>query len=826
MILEKRKYISLKDKKLSEKELEKIKRSNQKYIKKQLIELDDYFDHVYDDIDPNVKLDENQRIAILTEEDYNLIVAGAGTGKTTTMIAKIKYLIEKTGVKEEEILAISFANKNVAELKHKLNSILKLNVNVKTFHGLGLDIINENSMSKVSVINDAKRHKIFNDYFKHLYGDKKNLKKMADFLSLYYHIGSEMDNFNTLDDYFKYANEELKSSLKNNYETYNQRVIEKRSTYKRSVNDEYVRSNEELKIANYLFLNNIEYEYEKRYIYGFKSNTLYHPDFTIKQGENSVYLEHFGINQNGTSTLYNKENLGKYIKGINFKEQLHLRNGTTLIKTFSNYNDKRPLLDHLKEELTQLGFVLKPKSSVEIFDILVKSNNNSYFYHYLIKVSEFISRLKLEQTSTDFLNEYLSTCENKRTKMFIETIIPIYNYYEQELKNNNMIDFEDMIIKASKVVNQNNFILSKNYKYLIIDEYQDISKQRFALINNIIKKFSSKITAVGDDWQSIFGFAGSDVSLFTKFQETLGYAEILKITNTYRSSQELIDVAGEFVKKDTDLINKNLKSTKHVKKPVVIYSYEQKQASRAKAVLLAVNNLINEYSNNKILLIGRYNSDLTFLLESGLFSLKNEKVIPIDLDIELDFCTVHKSKGLEYDNVVIINAIDHTYGFPSKIKNDPIFEFFGEKENLAYAEERRLFYVALTRTKNKVAIIVPKNKPSPFVLELKNNLNVEFKDDVIKEYEKEINATKCPKCGQNLIKKYFKDLDQYIYECVADKEVCGFKTTELKYKVNLESCPSCNGYLMFKKVIDDNLYIGCSNYSVNGDGCNYNKFIS
>ena len=803
---------------------QELKKHNVKFILNKLIEYCDYFDHLYDEINPNISLDTEQRIAILTDEDYNLIIAGAGSGKTTTMIGKIKYLIDKCHVPSNEILAISFARKNVLELDEKINKILKLNVDVKTFHQLGKSILDENDAKKVPA-NDAIKYKIYLSYFKEiLFQNKKDLKDMIDFLACYLGVDENMYNFNSLEEFHKYKSDTLFESLKDNLNDYNKQIIKKRFSYRRSIQSEYLRSNEEVKIANFLFLNGLDYEYEKRYLHD--KNIVYHPDFTITQGENTIYLEHFGINQNGTCQYYTENDLNKYIHNINMKKQIHARNGTKMIATYSKFNDNRPLLTHLEELLQNNGFVLKRRSDEEIFKKLAETNIDSYFYKYIILAQEFIDKFKLYDYDYNMFDEMINNNDSIRTKMFLKTIKPLYLYYQEQLEKRNLIDFEDMIVKATKILKNNNNLIVKKYRYLIIDEYQDISKQRFDLVKELADLYSSNVVAVGDDWQAIFSFAGSNVELFTKFEEEMGYGEILKITKTYRNAQELIDVAGEFVQKDENNLKKTLHSDKHITKPVCVYSYDD-NSDYDKALVISniIKELYNKNPESSILLIGRYNLDINKLIKTGLFMQNNNKIISLEnKKAKIEFATVHKSKGLEFDEVIIINAINATFGFPSKVKDDPIFAILGEKSN-QYAEERRLFYVALTRTKNKVYIIVPKTKPSPFVVELKNNINVEFMDDVINQYTNQLESLKCPKCGGILKKEYFKDINSYIYRCCSDDEICDFKTNNLEYKINLKPCPNCNGYLMFKTITKNgNIMLGCSNYDIE-NGCKYVEFI-
>ena len=271
-----------------------------------------------------------------------------------------------------------------------------------------------------------------------------------------------------------------------------------------------------------------------------------------------------------------------------------------------------------------------------------------------------------------------------------------------------IIAIEYIIILAYEKLDNINL----KYKYLIIDEYQDISKCRYLLVKKMIELFNIKLFAVGDDFQAIYSFSGSDVNLFTDFYNLMGHASLKKITNTYRNSQELIDMAGSFVMKNKNQIFKKLVSNKHVNKPIEVYFYENK--------ILVLKNIIDkiysENNNSKILLLGRYKSDISTIIDNNYFKVYKDKVLYTDLNIYLDFMTIHASKGLGSDNVIIINLNSGKMGFPSLKVDDDIINILNS--NCALEEERRLFYVALTRTKNKVYLMCPKDNVSMFYKEL------------------------------------------------------------------------------------------------------------
>ena len=482
------------------------------------------------------------------------------------------------------------------------------------------------------------------------------------------------------------------------------------------------------------------------------------------------------------------------------------------------------LLDNLKEQLLKHNIILNPKNSKEVYYKLVDTSKDVYYTRFIIFCLNFIQGFKVKgYDKTDF-NKLKAIYQDERTKMFLDFVENVYDYYQEQLKINHYIDFEDMINEAYQKLGN----IKLDYKYVIIDEYQDISQQRFNLAKKISEVSCAKIIAVGDDFQSIFAFAGSDISLFTEFSHLMGYASLLKITHTYRNSQQLINVAGNFVMTNQKQIKKQLISSKKLEFPIAVIAYDDSN-NKTKNKITMLNKCLADIQKNfgnrqKILLIGRYNFEKYYLINSDDFSeISSDKIKAKKFpDFEIDFLSAHSSKGLGYDQVIILNGDDGTYGFPSQIKDDPIMQVINVVDNsYLFAEERRLFYVALTRTKNKVYILTPVNNPSSFILEI-------IKYNQVRLYNKTgIKLSKkphlCPKCGYPLIRKYNSFKINNLYICSNEKELCDFKTNNLKYKKNITKCPKCNGDLIVKHSRKKNYdFIGCTNYN---KGCNYTENI-
>lgn len=833
------KYNEIKD--LS-KEAPSIKKHNEQYILNQLNAEKEYLDNILKECDPAISLDKEQREVILSNEDNTLVIAGAGAGKTTTVAAKVRYLIEKQNIDSEKILVISFTNKAVEELRERINVCLNLPCPISTFHSVGYTILKQGESSRKRIVDQGFLYKTINNYLKStVLQNSSMVEKLILFFCTYFTAPYEGGQ---LSEYFQFIATADFSTLKSNLHEYIQQIIDRKTQQVQTLNNEFVRSIEEVQIANFLYLNQIEYEYEPIYQYHIlDSNKPYTPDFCIKQGDKIAYIEHFGITEDGHNNRFTEDELCKYKKQINDKVKLHRKHDTVLIYTFSKYNDGISFLDHLREQLIKNNFILNKRPIEGVYKQLVDSEENKYITRLSLLICNFIGNFKTQGYNSDYFYELKTKTKNIRTKLFLDICQICYLEYQQALEENNSIDFEDMINVSADLIRKRQFSGEKiSYKYIIVDEYQDISRQRYNLIKELSKICDAKIMAVGDDWQSIYAFSGSVLPLFTKFCQEVGYGQELKITRTYRNAQELINIAGTFVQKNSSQIKKSLISPKSITNPVVISSYNEKSANSDSNAVVgnAVNNAIEQILQfnqkegyNKvasILLIGRYGFDARKLAFCKDFNYdeRTGKIYSSKFGskVKLSFLTAHSSKGLSADNVIIINAKDATYGFPSKVEDDPVLQLVTNNDlSYNYAEERRLFYVALTRTKNRVIIVVPENKPSEFIKELltdsKSYPNVTSigKITLDSTSNKSI-KDKCPICGYPMQLRWNKNFGLRLWICTNDQEVCGFMTNDKRGgELCIQKCDCCRDGFLVVKSASKNYFLGCTNYKADKTGC-------
>lgn len=825
-----------------------VEKSNEQFITDKMSEEKDYLDGILKDVDPQISLDDDQRRVVLSDEDFTLVIAGAGAGKTTTVAAKVKYLVEKQHIPPEKILVISFTNKSVNELKEKIKDSLSINCNVSTFHSVGNAILRNQNEGSMRTAESYVMYYVLQDYFKNkVLKNESMVNNLILFFASYFEDTPSGEDLNS---FFAKIAKSNYTTLKSDFNEFSQTVMDIRTKKAVTIQAELLRSYEEVEIANYLYLNGIDYEYEPLYKYNIlNANKPYTPDFRIKQGEHEAYIEHFGITQDGRNDRFTLSEIERYKKSVNDKILIHREHGTELIYTFSRYNDGRPFLEHLEKQLTDHGFHLHPRSNEEVIQKLITTEENRYIRKLLSLITRFITNFKTNGYERDKFDEMSHSTQNVRSKLFLHICYECYLEYQSYLKQNNMVDFQDMINESAKIIRSVKEAGEKiDYKYIIVDEYQDISRQRFDLVSALHEVCDAKIIAVGDDWQSIYAFSGSDITLFTKFKEKMGYANLLKIVRTYRNSQEVIDIAGNFIQKNTNQIRKSLIANKHITDPVIIFTYDaekKKQGAKstreganynlAKSVETALEHIIASHENDekplkkiRILLLGRYGFDGDNLEKTGLFefisrgSLLKSVKYP---NLNIEFMTAHASKGLGYDDVIIINGKNETYGFPSKIEDDPVLSFVIKGDNsIDYAEERRLFYVALTRTKNRVYCIAPIQNPSEFLLEIKRD----YKNVVLSGNWNDSPKTSrindiCPICGYPLQRRFKKAFNMRLWICTNEPELCSFVTNDIQGgKLSICKCDRCqDGYLIVKKSNQNNVrFLGCTNYKNNGTGCN------
>ena len=413
-----------------------------------------------------------------------------------------------------------------------------------------------------------------------------------------------------------------------------------------------------------------------------------------------------------------------------------------MIELFAYNRSEGDLYDILEKELERLDVKDNPLSPEEMFNKTLGNNKRK-----LNSIASTLSTaiLLIKGSGKNWENAYPigRTYKDKKSLDRIEKVLkPIYDDYQFELSKNNEIDFEDMLTAATECI-QNGYI--HPYKYVIVDEYQDISRSRYTLLRELRSSKHYKLFCVGDDWQSIYRFNGSDVSYIIEFERFWGSSEICKIETTYRFSGEILKKSSEFVMRNSRQFKKSLIGKGYANSLVIpIHADSEERA------LSRMANMVERIPcTESVLFLGRYKHDIIKLEGCGfswkpdLGSSSYSVYFSKRPDLMIKFMTIHSSKGLQADHVFILNNKKGPYGFPSMREESILISMLLSGENLLIDEERRLFYVALTRAKKKAYLLATYRDSSTFFKEL-------FGDERYKS--KRTNLT-CPECGGKLILK-------------------------------------------------------------------------
>ena len=780
-----------------------VQRNNQEYMDCHLGEVEPLDDRV---------LDNDQKEAILKDEKSLLVIAGAGSGKTLTLIGKVKYLLEVKNVDPKDILILSYSKPTVEDLKKKFKNISS-EVCIKTFHSLGYEILAHLENKKLMV--EDQLNSIVESYFRdELKKDKKALSNIVNYFAFYsspYHTKVYQNKGEMY--------EEIKSAR---YETMKSLVFlsehpEKRETLKKEI----VKSNQEMAIANFYFIHGIDYCYEDPYQndYSSESRRQYMPDFHLTQYD--IYHEHYGLDKNGKASQYQDSEAEEYLEAIEWKRRKHEENQTICIETYSYEFDNDIVFKKLEKELRKHGVEIKEVDEKRIYEALNSIYGEINFRSFIKLVISFLNLYKSKYQNDKgfdslmeqiFNNRYKNRYTKKRTILFLNIVKKIYHFYMSKLEEKGKIDFDTMILESTKQLPN---VDGYEYKYILVDEFQDMTTSRMKFLRALIEKGKAHLFAVGDDWQSIYRFNGSDISIFTDFQQHFEYAELSYIRQTHRNSQELQDIAGAFIKKNKGQSQKTIMSKQSVKNPIKIMFYDNNKEEKLLEILQCIHS---KDENARILILGRNNNDILCFkkiikIDSGFKEEENHCYSYHYPSLKIKFSTVHGAKGLEEDYVALINADDGLLGFPNRIEDDEILKLIlPMSDQYEYSEERRLWYVALTRAKKYVYILANRKHPSPFVIEIKPSCEI-----LDENYRTEISdVIHCPWCKKGEL--VFRSKGKF-FGC-SNYPYCRYR---VDYKTIKEGkiCPKCGDYLVRRQSRYNGFFYGCNNYP----RCNYTKDI-
>lgn len=669
-------------------------------------------------------LTEEQRKAVMCFDNRVLLVASAGSGKTSTMVAKAGYALRHGYFSPERMLLLAFNTDAAAELRERVRARLEpvglpaVQVVAKTFHAFGLDVIGAATGKMPSLAPWLESGK-----------DLETLVSLIDDLKdrdPEFRVQWDLYRIVLSQDLPRFGKEEENPNAWSN---------EFRREGFWTLNGEVVRSQGEVVLANWLFYNGVRYVYEGDYEHDTAdaSYRQYRPDFYLPDAK--AYLEHWALDANGEPP---KAFVG-YKEGMAWKRALHQQHGTILLETTMAQLWSGKAFEYLSLELPKLGVNLDPNPDRAVPGRQPIENPRlaATFRTFLTHVKS--SRLSM-QDLRERLQQRIAGDFQFRHEMFLRLFEKILGAWTDKLRSTGCIDFEDMLNLATDCMESGQW--TSPYELVMVDEFQDASRARARMAAALVHGEDKYLFAVGDDWQAINRFAGADLGVMTEFESLFGKGTTLKLETTFRCPPSLCGISSTFVLKNPRQIAKNVRSPiPDITEPVRIIRVEDERFIRA-----AVERRLQEISKEsaacgskvKVLLLGRYRKDHIYM--------------PASYDrrwVEPSFLTAHSSKGLEADHVIIPRVTSETLGFPSKVADDPVLQLaMPTGDGFEYAEERRLFYVALTRTRSTATLITVRHMESAFVTELLRGQGLRILNADGSEADSEL----CPKCGNGFLR--------------------------------------------------------------------------
>lgn len=782
---------------------------NQQFVEKEMRLHRQFFDTILE-----YPLDSQQRESIVKLEDNCLVVSSAGSGKTSTSLAKVKYLLDKRKVNADEILVLSYNRKTALEFGRKLKDLGILDVTCKTFHSLARSIVGTVDDQAPDIADE----KLYDICYRNLIKDDKKFKEsVTTFYSEVASLIKPEHSYATSEEYYK--DRSLYGSM-SPYPDMDGSSI-------------YTRSEEERKICIWLSEHNVKFRYEESYENNLstKEYRQYKPDFSIYYIDNNgeehrLYLEHFGIDKNNRVPLwfatipndpqsYTEAN-NRYNNEISWKRNTHQRYGTILLETTSAQFHNGTIYKSLEAQLRNFGVPMRKLTAEEKYALMIAASNS--LEESIVKLcASFINLMKSNRKTFDSILDDIKKSKvpqdfyNRCEYLALRIIKPLYDEYEATMHKNEQVDYVDLILTASDYLNSGRY--PRKYSYILVDEFQDISIDRFNLLQALRKQSPlTKMYCVGDDWQSIYRFSGSDVNLFTNFEDFFGYTERCKIETTYRFGNPTVQDSSLFILKNPVQVEKKVRpySTK-IRTEVEFLPYTDDD-DHLKSIKEIVEKIPTEES---ILFIARYNKEAEIFTKRSNANPKEKRITVNVCGRNIPFMSVHAAKGLEADHVILINCSQDKGGFPSRVSDDPILGYvLSTIDNYEYSEERRLFYVAVTRAKKHTYVLYRGSMPSNFVTEMAGDSTEVFKcpkcqkcDIVYKEENTAKNGSRYRnyRCSNSIAgcdffwRVFFDSEDEILMQYRRDFSDCF--TAGTVRKVPVDQIPNKNGQQNFQGIL-------------------------
>lgn len=688
-------------------------RYNNRFVEIELKRRQPFFDAVGQD---ETTLDRNQREAVVRNDSYNRVIAGAGTGKTLVLTTRVAYLVKYQDVDPADILVVTFLKEAAEEMQRRLREEFEITgIEASTLHSFGYSVIADSTGEKPDVFDG--------DDLEHLIDDVLEQRTELIPETFYEHFSNFL------------LQSELPTVSETEFETKEEFVEYLRHQDYETLQGETVKSRAEKLIADFLYVHRVEYKYEYRadldQSHSQEDQTetdsestdpdadetteisAYRPDFYLPEAE--IWIEHYGIDEDGTVAEWFTQSSEEYIEKIHWAREVFDDRDAVLLETYQFEFDTGRLRQALTHRLTHHNVSLNRQSQEELVNETYEIHNRNIpiqqmFTRFIelartfeIEASDIPSRLSVDQPA----QYYFGMCGGL-----------LLDAYETQLRESGNIDFTDMIYEAASLLSTGADPATPSYDHVLVDEFQDIGQDQLQLITQLSGPDNAQLFAVGDDWQSIYSFQGAIVDLFINFEERFEYTVTTTLDTNYRSPSQIVEASVELIEKNQNQLVKQTTAASNAPAAVVKHllgGYREYDYIKYTAELVA--HLVADYIDsgcdpNEIMVLCRYDDAVSHL--DAVRKRLHDRSIPYtsgnDQQDGVTVCSVHQAKGREADHVIVTHASEDGMGFPATDRNSKLLEPVREVDMNTLAEERRLFYVAITRSARTLDVITKSNQ--------------------------------------------------------------------------------------------------------------------
>lgn len=656
-------------------------------------------------------LNPEQQRAVVRNGCYNQVVAGAGTGKTLTLVYRIAYLVRR-GINPSNILAVTFGKEAADEIQTRLETEFGIHdVGVQTLHSYGLGIVRQSTERSLSV---AKTTDLRNEVERAI-DDPESVDET---------FGEHYRAFlsHTRHDTVSAADFEEKAEY----------VAERKERSYTTVRGEQVASRAEALIADFLFEHDVDYRYEQiaQWADSADNKGPYRPDFYLP--EHDIYIEHWGIDKNGEVAEWFEWSTADYRAKLWWGRSQFATNEPSLIDTYEFEHETGRLRRALKHRLTVAGVELEQME----FETFVKEayGRGNGRDDVVESFQRFVENAKLSGVSPDEIPSRLAKSDREQFH-FGHAARVIYKEYEQLLTDEDLVDYQDMLTIAAETIRGHREVYADQFDHVVVDEFQDTSGVGFELIDLLTgPNVDSHLFCVGDDWQSIYSFRGAEVKQFVNLADRIGPPEpiVTRLTTNYRCPPTVVEASNRLIRENPTQIDKTVEpASDDDTTPIahVVDGYDNTAYRRriAKYTVNLVEQFLSEGgSPDDIAVLCRYDDGAPFLSatrrELRRNAIPHDDYHPGNTDSSTDgesegvsVLSVHSAKGREAELVILVNAVSGILGFPSEQRRDTLIDPVRDTTIERIPDERRLFYVALTRTADQLHVLTRPERWSQFL---------------------------------------------------------------------------------------------------------------